>query len=140
MKPHMIANLRVHTGEYEQFVHTIIEWGRMRRSSYVCLANVHMTIEAYDDPAFAEIVAAADLVTPDGMPLLFGLKSLHNIRQERVAGPDLMESTLRQAEQEKLSVYFYGSDTTTLARIEEKIRNNARNWSLRVCIPPRFGN
>ena len=122
MKPRMIANLRVHTGEYEQFVHTIIEWGRIRRSSYVCVANVHMTIEAYDDPSFAEVVTGADLVTPDGTPLLFALKSLHGVRQERVAGMDLMASILMQAEQEKLSVYFYGSDTTTLVRIEEKIR------------------
>jgi N-acetylglucosaminyldiphosphoundecaprenol N-acetyl-beta-D-mannosaminyltransferase len=133
-----IASLLVHTGKYVEFLDAIVELGRMRLSSYVCVANVHMTIEAYDDPAFAEIVAGADLVTPDGMPLLFALKLLYDVRQERVAGMDLIESILTKAEQENLSVYFYGSDTMTLGHIKEKIKERSPRLMIAGMHSPPF--
>src|SRR5690606_10458617 len=46
------------------------------RGGYVACANVHMTMEAVEDPAFAEVVNAADLVVPDGKPLFLMQKRL----------------------------------------------------------------
>jgi N-acetylglucosaminyldiphosphoundecaprenol N-acetyl-beta-D-mannosaminyltransferase len=117
-----LLGIPVHTGEYGRFVDRILEWGRRRRSAYVCVANVHMTIEAHDDPEFAAIVAGADLVTPDGMPLLFALRKIHGVRQERVAGMDLIESLVEGAEREGLPIYFYGSDERTLRGMEARLR------------------
>src|SRR5512134_2138896 len=64
-------------GTYSSFVDRIIALGRERVSSYVCVANVHMTIEAHDDPVYAAVVDGADLVTPDGMPLIIALRLLY---------------------------------------------------------------
>src|SRR3989304_4322525 len=47
-----------------------------RPSRYVCVATAHMVMEAYDSAEFREIVNGADLVTPDGMPLVWGLRWL----------------------------------------------------------------
>ena len=46
-------------------------------------------MEAYDSPDFKDIVNAADLVTPDGMPLVWMLRRLGYPQQTRVYGPDL---------------------------------------------------
>lgn len=122
LKSYRVLGIPVHTGDYGRFVDRILEWGRVWRSAYVCVANVHMTMEAYDDPEFGAIVSGADLVTPDGMPLLFALRRIHGVRQERVAGMDLIESLIDGAEREGLSVYFYGSDERTLRGMETRIR------------------
>jgi N-acetylglucosaminyldiphosphoundecaprenol N-acetyl-beta-D-mannosaminyltransferase len=115
-----IISLLVNTGGYDTFLSNVISLGRDRRSSYVCVANVHMSIEAHDDPEFARIVNDADLVTPDGMPLIFALRLLYGLRQERVAGMDLIEDIIRKAEKENLSIFFYGSEAEVLHKIEKK--------------------
>ena len=40
----------------------------------VCVATVHMAMEAFDDPGFRRIVNSADRVTPDRMPLVWSLR------------------------------------------------------------------
>jgi N-acetylglucosaminyldiphosphoundecaprenol N-acetyl-beta-D-mannosaminyltransferase len=67
-----------------------------------------MSIEGSRDKGYAEIVNQADIVTPDGMPLVWALRLLYGIKQERVAGMDLLPSLLEKAEQMQLGVYFYG--------------------------------
>lgn len=45
------------------------------------------------------MVNQADIVTPDGMPLVWALRLLYGIKQERVAGMNLLPSLLEKAEQ-----------------------------------------
>ena len=40
------------------------------RGGYVCLTNVHMIMEALDDPTFFEVLEQAEAAVPDGMPLV----------------------------------------------------------------------
>jgi N-acetylglucosaminyldiphosphoundecaprenol N-acetyl-beta-D-mannosaminyltransferase len=133
-----ILSISVDTGEYASFVNRIIALGRERIPSYVCIANVHMAIEAHDDPAFAEIVDSADLVTPDGMPLVAALRILYGIRQDRVPGMDLVGDILEAAEKESLSVFFYGSEDRVLDRIGERIRKEYPNLAIAGMHSPPF--
>src|SRR4051812_16022655 len=55
----------------EQTVGQVIHVASRRCSAMVCVANVHMLMEAYDDPEFARQLDSADLVVPDGMPLVW---------------------------------------------------------------------
>ena len=41
-----------------------------------------MVMEAHDSPEFMEVVKRADLVTPDGMPLMWALRRLGFPKQE----------------------------------------------------------
>jgi N-acetylglucosaminyldiphosphoundecaprenol N-acetyl-beta-D-mannosaminyltransferase len=111
-----IISLFISTGSYDSFIHRIIELARKKQSSYVCVANVHMTIEAYWDSKFAEMVNDADLVTPDGMPLAKAMKLLYGLRQDRVAGMDLLPDLLEKAEKENLGVFFYGGTDEMLQK------------------------
>jgi N-acetylglucosaminyldiphosphoundecaprenol N-acetyl-beta-D-mannosaminyltransferase len=111
-----IISLFISTGLYDSFIHRIIELARKKQSSYVCVANVHMTIEAYWDSKFADMVNDADLVTPDGMPLAKAMKLLYGLRQDRVAGMDLLPDLLEKAEKENLGVFFYGGTDEMLQK------------------------
>lgn len=75
-----------------------------------------MTIEAYWDPKFAEMVNNADLITPDGMPLAKAMKLLYGFQQDRVAGMDILPDLLRKAEEENLGVFFYGGTDEMLQK------------------------
>src|SRR5205823_4495373 len=57
---------------------------------YVCVTSVHGVMEARKDSTIREILNGADIATPDGMPLVWALRSFGETRQERVYGPNLM--------------------------------------------------
>ncbi len=118
---HRIISIDVTTGPYPVFIDEIIHLARERHSSYVCVANVHMCVEASLDRDFAQIVNNADVITPDGMPLVKALKLLYGIDQERVAGMDLFPDLLAAAEREGLSVFLYGSTAEILHVISRRI-------------------
>lgn len=116
-----IGGLFVDGLSYKDFVNSITEKSIMKISCYVCVANVHMCIEAYDDPAFGRIVNNADMITPDGMPLAKAIKFLYGGHQDRVAGMDLLPDLLDEAERRKLSCFIYGGSEKTLIKSEEYI-------------------
>jgi N-acetylglucosaminyldiphosphoundecaprenol N-acetyl-beta-D-mannosaminyltransferase len=115
-----LISININTGAYRNFVDELVEMSG-KNSTYTCIANVHMLVEAYSNASFASIVNNADMITPDGMPLTWGLKLLHGVRQDRVAGMDLLPDLLKEAEQKMIPVYFYGGAESMLARIRESI-------------------
>lgn len=83
---------------------------------YACVANVHMAMECHDDPAFAAIIAEADLVVPDGMPLVWTLRLTGWRGQTRVYGPTLMLH-LCAAAAGKVPIALYGGTGEDIAEL-----------------------
>jgi N-acetylglucosaminyldiphosphoundecaprenol N-acetyl-beta-D-mannosaminyltransferase len=81
-----------------------------------------MLVEAYKNKEFAEVINNAKITTPDGVPLTWGLKWLYGIRQERVAGMDLLPDLLRTASQQAIPVFFYGGAEEMLSVILEYVK------------------
>jgi len=104
----------VSTGPYREFANTIIEKAKAGESDYACVANVHMLVETYKNNAFAQVVNDASLITPDGKPLTWALRLVHNVSQDRVAGMDLLPDLLKLAQDQQLPVYFYGGSEEML--------------------------
>jgi N-acetylglucosaminyldiphosphoundecaprenol N-acetyl-beta-D-mannosaminyltransferase len=109
-----VISIDISSGTYKEFVSAILNYASNKISSYVCVANVHMLIEAYESKAFATIVNDADLVTPDGMPLAKAMDTLYGGTQDRVDGMSLLPVLLDESERTGLSVYFYGGSQATL--------------------------
>jgi N-acetylglucosaminyldiphosphoundecaprenol N-acetyl-beta-D-mannosaminyltransferase len=114
MRRDKLLHFDLSIGEYSSFVPGIIHLARQRRSSTVCIANVHMFIEAWRNERFSWVINHADIVTPDGKPLTWGLRLLNGIRQERVAGSDILPELLQECEKQDLSVFFYGGSKSLL--------------------------
>ncbi len=89
-------------------------------SEYVCVVNVHMTIEAWKDKSFATVVRQSFMATPDGMPIALALRRLYSMKQERVAGMDLLPDLIREAEQRLLKMVFYGGSQVVLDAMKQK--------------------
>ncbi len=133
-----IISLNITSGTYNSFLDNIVNLAKEKKSSYVCVANVHMTIEAYDDSDFCEIVNKADIVTPDGMPLAKAFKILYGVKQDRVAGMDLLPDLLEISERIGLSVYFYGGTDLMLDKTKNFINNKYPNLKMAGLFSPPF--
>jgi N-acetylglucosaminyldiphosphoundecaprenol N-acetyl-beta-D-mannosaminyltransferase len=104
-----ILGTRVDPTNYEVATQQILSWANIRQGRYVCIANVHMLMEAHDSDDFQRVVNGGDLVTPDGMPLVWTLRILGHTNQSRVYGPDLTLRIIEAAAKEVIPVGLYGS-------------------------------
>lgn len=109
-----IVGTRVDGTNYAGAIEQISSWAREGRSRYVCISTVHMVMEGHDDPEYQKIVNAADMVTSDGMPLVWALRLLGARNAERVYGPDLTPLFCEHAAAEGIPVGFYGSSPEVL--------------------------
>lgn len=131
-------NCKISSGTYLSFVDEILRLGAARQSSYVCVMNVHMLVEAHSDPVFAGVVDNADVVTPDGMPLVVGMNKLYKSKQQRVAGMDLMHSLLECAHENSQSVYFFGSTDEVLQAIITRSKKDYPGLMIAGSFSPPF--
>jgi N-acetylglucosaminyldiphosphoundecaprenol N-acetyl-beta-D-mannosaminyltransferase len=99
----------------------VIELAEAGAGGVVCIATVHMVMEAFDAPEFQRSVNAADLVTPDGVPLVWLLRSLGLPETRRVYGPILMRLVCRRAEERGLPIGLYGGRPEVLERLRARL-------------------
>lgn len=99
----------------------IAELAEAGASGVVCVATVHMVMEAFDAPDFQRSVNAADLVTPDGVPLVWSLRRLGLPETRRVYGPTLMQLVCRRAEERGLAIGLYGGAPEVLETLRERL-------------------
>jgi len=134
----IIIGSRVDPINYSQAVEQVFSWAQQRESRYVCAANVHMLMEAYDSPEFKNVVNGADMITPDGMPLVWMLRRLGYPRQERVYGPDLMLKVIEAAATQEISVGFFGGSVETLAQLTASFKLKYPNLKIAYSHSPFF--
>lgn len=133
-----ILGTRVDGTNYAGAVETITRWAQEGQSRYVCVSTVHMVMEGHDDPAYREIVNAADLVTSDGMPLVWGLRLLGVRQARRVYGPDLTPLVCERAAAEGIPVGFYGSSPEVLEAMTANLREAYPSLDIAIKVSPPF--
>lgn len=117
---------------------TIREWAEEHASKYVCIATVNNVMEAYDSPEFQRVMNQADLVTPDGMPLVWALRLLGHKKASRVYGPDLTPILLKTAAESGLPVGFYGGAPEVLKRLLEVVAERFPKLDVAYSFSPPF--
>lgn len=133
-----LLSINVSTGRYREFVQKILDIAKAKVSDYVCVANVHMLIEARKDLQFGKIVSGANVITPDGKPLTWALRLLFGVAQDRVAGMDLLPDLLEKAQSENISVYFYGGEQGMLDKTCAYLTKKYPLLKVAGCYSPPF--
>ncbi|RME56144.1 glycosyltransferase [Candidatus Parcubacteria bacterium] len=121
IQPGKIIGLPVVGGNLEDISSQIIWLAKQSQKGFVCVANVHMLVEARKDMRLRKVLDQAGLVTSDGMPLVWALKIQGNKHAKRVAGPDLVLELCKKAQKENIPVYFFGSSRETINALEVAI-------------------
>lgn len=91
------------------------------RGEYICVANVHTTVTAHNDPDYRAVQNGAVLALPDGGPLSRYSRRKGFADAARVTGPDLMQRLLRESAEKHYRHYFYGSTPETLELLRRKL-------------------
>jgi N-acetylglucosaminyldiphosphoundecaprenol N-acetyl-beta-D-mannosaminyltransferase len=117
-----ILGIGVDATSYEDATARVMEWARRGESRMVCLGVVASVMEARESARYRAALESADLVTADGMPLVWMLRGLGAKPANRVYGPDLTLAVLEAAQASGIAVGFYGSTEEVLTRLMENLR------------------
>jgi N-acetylglucosaminyldiphosphoundecaprenol N-acetyl-beta-D-mannosaminyltransferase len=123
---------------WDQALERIHHWGLGHESRYVCITNVHSVVTTGQDAAFGEVVANADMATPDGAPVAWMLCKLGYPTQQRINGPDLMWKYCAAAAGRDESIFLYGSTDETLAILQQRLRAAFPALKIAGAISPPF--
>jgi N-acetylglucosaminyldiphosphoundecaprenol N-acetyl-beta-D-mannosaminyltransferase len=116
----------------------IMHWAQMRMSKVVCVANVHMLMEGHWHSKFAQVLLKADLLTPDGMPLVWIAGLMKGQPQDRVAGMELMQALAKQAQEKGVSLFLLGSTPEILVQIERRLAQDFPELKVAGTLAPPF--
>jgi N-acetylglucosaminyldiphosphoundecaprenol N-acetyl-beta-D-mannosaminyltransferase len=109
--------------DYEGALRRIEAMVATRERGYVCHVAVNALMNARREPAAIEALRGAKLVLPDGMPVVWALRSLGADISDRVYGPDLMllacEGSLRSGARHFL---YGGRDREATAALAAALR------------------
>ncbi|MDJ0701903.1 MAG: WecB/TagA/CpsF family glycosyltransferase [Leptolyngbyaceae cyanobacterium MO_188.B28] len=123
---------------FEQQIKLMLSWAKCRVSKVVCVANVHMLVEAYRQPEMKSVLKSADMVTPDGMPLVWMLRNLGAPTQDRVAGLDILAGVCKAASEQGVGVFFVGSTPEILNRMRARLNKEFPNLPIAGMEPLPF--
>ena len=139
MTTSQILKMRVDTTNYDDAIAKITGWAKEQKTGrYVCVSNVHMCMETWDDASFQSVVNNADLVVPDGKPLVWAKHLLGDNQAQQVRGAHLMEKTCAQAVKENFSVGIYGGREETIARVADILKQRYPGLKINYLISPPF--
>ncbi|MFT4902151.1 MAG: N-acetylglucosaminyldiphosphoundecaprenol N-acetyl-beta-D-mannosaminyltransferase [Lentimonas sp.] len=124
--------------DYSEVIDTVVFWAKRCESRYVCVTNVHVVMEGWDNPAYREVINAADLITPDGVPLVWCLRAMGLKYASRVYGPDLTWRICERAVGERLSIALYGGTEDSLADFITALRVRYPGIDVACAISPPF--
>jgi N-acetylglucosaminyldiphosphoundecaprenol N-acetyl-beta-D-mannosaminyltransferase len=134
----LILGMRVDATSYDDAARQIVGWAQTSEPRYVCVAAVNNVIRGLDDVRFQRVMNDADLVTPDGMPLVWGLRRLGIRSATRVYGPDLTLAVLGRAERDGLAVGFYGGTPKVVDALVAEVASRWPDLKIAYAYSPPF--
>lgn len=140
-----VIGLPVAATDYLRAVAWILEKAALRDRPYaVEAANTHVASLARSDPEFGSTMAQFDLITPDGMPLVWALNRQLPPDQKltsRVYGPTLMLETIRATNtpDSPHRHFLLGGKESTLQKLTTRFAVEFPHATLAGTYSPPFG-
>lgn len=106
----------------ERALEELDRWFAERRGGYVIIRDVHGVMRAQSDLELLRIHRRADMITPDGMPLVWVSRQRGRSEVGRVCGPDLLPAVCERTQGRGIRHYFYGGAEGVPERLAAKLR------------------
>jgi N-acetylglucosaminyldiphosphoundecaprenol N-acetyl-beta-D-mannosaminyltransferase len=91
---------------------------------HIITANPEIAVQIQEDPELKKISLEADLITPDGVGIVFASRLKRDPVPERVTGFDLLLESLKVGNEKSWSFYIFGSDEEVNRNAAEYISQN----------------
>ncbi|MFB9964736.1 WecB/TagA/CpsF family glycosyltransferase [Sinosporangium siamense] len=134
-----VAGLWVDALTERQVVARVMEALEAGRGGHIVTPNVDICRAAARDTGAREVVASADVVVADGMPLVWASKLLGTPLPERVTGADLLWSLSEAAAAHGMPVYLLGGPEGVAARAAEVLRERVPGVRVAGVAAPPYG-
>lgn len=122
------------------FVSLVVSESQAGRGGWVITPNTDILRQTYEDPEIHALVASADALVADGMPLIWASRLQRTpLHGGRICGSDLISSVPAAAAPAGLSLYLLGGAGDTGEQTARALQ--ARHPSLRIAgiFSPPFG-
>lgn len=134
-----IVDCQVQISSVPQAVAAVVQRAQQRQGGYICLANVHMCMEAIDDPTFSRVLQQAALVLADGRPVFWAQRLLGATQAKQVRGLDLVMALCLSMQQQGLRLGIYGGqDDAVLAQLKVRLLRQFPELQIVYAYPPPF--
>jgi len=114
------------------------QWIIERKKAYVCVAPVSTIVDSQLDNDYKQVLNGADMITPDGMPLVWVAKFMGNREVERTYGPDLMMALCGKGQDQGRKHYLYGGTESTCSLLRNVLKRKFPNISILGHYAPPF--
>ncbi|ADQ41879.1 glycosyl transferase, WecB/TagA/CpsF family [Caldicellulosiruptor acetigenus I77R1B] len=139
MRTYYINGMKIHAISKTELLEMISGWAEQNEGKVICFANVHMNVESYLNSEFQRCInEKADIVCPDGMPLVWFLKKQGEKRQQRIYGPDMMLDICSKAAAKNLKIGLYGGEEEVLNILQHKLRQLFPKITIAYTFSPPF--
>ena len=116
----------------------IEEWVSKREKAYVCVAPVSTIVSCHEDEQYRDVVNRAQMVTPDGMPVVWLARGKGFKEVERTYGPDLLLKVCKEGQQKELRHFFYGGTEEVCGRLKTALAAQASSIRIVGMYSPPF--
>lgn len=105
---------------------------------YLCVANVHTTVTAFQDEEYRRVQNGGIMAIPDGGPLSSLGRKRGYPSMARTTGPALMQEIFELSEKKNYRHYFYGSTPQTLEKLEGELKKRYPDLQVAGMYSPPF--
>lgn len=134
-----ILGVLVDATTYDAAVDEIIDAARKQWAFTVSASAVHGVMEGVLNDEHKHRLNSFDLILPDGQPVRWALNVLHHARLPvRTYGPTLTLRLCAAAQQNGLSVFFYGSTEDVLIALRANLKKRFPNLAIAGMSPSQF--
>ncbi len=119
-----VLGVAVHAVQIPSVISQIERWiQRNEKGRYIAVTGMHGIAESRTDADFRRALHCADLVVPDGMPLVWLGRWHRHALARRVYGPELMETFCRETGP-AYRHFFYGGGVGVAARLAATLQRS----------------
>lgn len=105
---------------------------------YMCVANVHTTVTAYENEDYMAVQNGGIMAIPDGGPLSSVGRKRGFKDMKRTTGPSYMEEILKTSAKKGYRHYFYGSTKDTLKKLRKVLEQDYPGIQIAGMYSPPF--
>lgn len=114
-----ILGVRVHAQTLDSAITTLTAWATETERRYVCTCPVYTLMLCGENPQLHKAINVADMVTADGMPVVWVQRWWGHAHAERVYGPDIVLNLCQRTAEQGVSHFFLGGMSGVAEQLAE---------------------
>lgn len=119
---------------------TILDWAKHREARTIFVRDVHGVMRSVDDPTLMELHQQADLVIPDGTPLVWiGRLRGYGEAIGRTSGADVVDAVCERTAGTGIAHFFYGGKPGIATEMARRLQQKYPGLTVAGCYTPGFG-